>query len=246
VSLSIYSCSNKTDNNQNDISVLNDSLVVIPDTFKVPDLMMYPSLPDDVFWDTIDIARNKKHTGINIVIPRLSQKNFPEINKRIKTIVENKKEEFNETISDDRVGYDSGIDSYRGWSMWIEPKSLYFTKNVISFAMETGSGYTGMPSGFEFKTINFDLDQKHEIKFDDFFDMETTSDSAFWGMIIRRSMGREPIKNMREFLELHGPINFAFDSNNIYFFFDKYDVFGWGISGVQRKYINHMIKERYR
>ena len=241
--LSIYSCSDETSTIQNGNQILNDSLKVKSDSFNVKDLMAKPSLQSDIPLDTIDISRNKRHAGITIVIPKLSKDDSPEVFKQLKDIIEDKKKEFYRMTKNDVVEYDSSLQDFSGCSMWIEPKSLYRADKVISFVIEIDQGCGG-PIGFNYSVINFDNNKKKQISLGDYFMLKTPSDTIFLEKIIGRAINKE--FSISNYLSLNKNMNFSFDESNVYFCFDRYDIYSWGISSVKKKYILDHINPAYR
>jgi hypothetical protein len=240
----IYSCAPKQNTNKEIPLVLKEYLTPLLDSFNTRNLYLESSLQFDISLDTINIDGNKRHTGINIIFPNLAKEEYPEVYKQVAKLIKEEKQEFYETVADEKVEFDSGFQLYRGWGMWIEPKSLYKTEKVISFGIESGYGYTGMPSGFEYHAINYDLENKKQIAFNDYFLLTTKADTTYLEGIISRAMNRDfNIKSRTDFL---GQINFSFDDLYVYFYLDKYDVLGWGITSIKRKYILDHINPAYR
>jgi hypothetical protein len=224
--------------------VLKEYLTPVRDTFNTRDLAREPSLQADIALDTIDIPMNKKHKGITMIYPKVSKEEFPDVYRSIDQLIKTTKKEFSELVKDEPVRYFKDYDRYEGWSMGMGPVSLYQTEKVISYAVEDGRGYTGMPSGFEYNIINYDLEKKKEIELGDYFILNTPADTAYLEGIIGRAMNREfSIKQRTEYL---GQINFSFDDFYVYFYFDKYDILGFGISSIKKKYIIDHINPAYR
>jgi hypothetical protein len=241
--ISLYSCSNEINKEQNETENLKDSLKIKSDSFNVPDLNLNPSLQSDIPLDTIDIIRNKRHTGITIVIPKLSASDNPEVFIQLKDIVKNKKNEFYEMTKYDIVKYDSGLQSYSGCSMWMEPKSLYRTEKVVSFMIEIDQACGG-PIGFKYRVINFDNKKKKQISLGDYFVLKSPSDTAFLEKIIGRAINRK--FSINDYLSLNKNMNFSFDGSQVYFCFDRYDLYSWGVSSVKKEYIIEHINPTYR
>jgi|GEM_PF-4830691 len=244
ISIFTLACKNKIKTNHT-FKVIKDSLQVKSDSFNTQDLEYHPSLQKDILLDTINIPSNKKHLEGTIIFPKLSEKNYPEIYKQISTLIKDKKKDFEESDKDEKVVYDSLMEAYQGWSMWIEPKSLYWTKKIISFGIESGEGYSGMPSGFEYKTINFDLAKRRQVFLKDYFVLNSRSDTTYLEKIIGRAINRDfSIKKYEG--DWGGHINFSLDDSFVYFYFDKYDLLGWGIFSIKKKYILEHINSIYR
>ena len=222
-----------------------ENSLTIQDSFNLRNLEEDPSLLSDIHSDTIHIDRNKKHTGIYIVSPLLSEKNDPELFKWTRDLLDADQKEFYEMVKNDEVIDDTTISYFpQGWSMFIHPRLLYKTDSVASFAIESGQGYTGMPAGFWYNTFNYDIARKKEIYLNDFFILTNEADRLFLKKIISRAIGHDVI--MDDFLAANDGSEFAFDNRAVYFFFDKYHPWGWGIYSVERKYISEHINPVYR
>jgi len=244
--VAFYSCTDQKDEPKEVPSISKEVYHPPSDTFNVRDLLRGPSLQLDIPLDTIEIPQNKKHKGMTIVYPKLSKEDFPEVYKSIEELIKISKKEFYEMVKDDKVVYHSESGLYEGWSMGMGPVSLYQTDKVISFSIEDGRAYTGMPSGFEYNMINYDLERKKKITFKDYFILNTAADSAYMERLIARAMNREQDFNLKKFIEFHEGINFSFDDDYVYFYRDKYDALGFGITSIKKKYILDHINPGYR
>jgi len=242
--ITIYSCANKKSTEKEEPSVLKEYLSAVSDSFNARDLMYEPSLQFDILLDTINIPASKKHIGIRIIYPKISEKDCPIVCKLIDKLIRNRKKEFYEQIADENVEYDSSWKMNRGWGMWVEPRSLYQTEKVISFGIETSNGFSGMSSGFNFDVINYDFEKKMQIRLKDYFILNSHADTAYLEQIIGRTMNRD--FNLKERADFLGQINFSFDDLYVYFYCDKYDILGWGITSLKRKYILDHINPEYR
>jgi hypothetical protein len=119
-----------------------------------------------------------------MIYPKVSKEEFPDVYRSIDQLIKTTKKEFSELVKDEPVRYFKDYDRYEGWSMGMGPVSLYQTEKVISYAVEDGRGYTGMPSGFEYNIINYDLEKKKEIELGDYFILNTPADTAYLEGII--------------------------------------------------------------
>lgn len=244
----LYSCLNKNekDSEHQKREVVKDTLHMDNDSFNVRNMYINPSLQPDIHIDTIQVNTTNKHTGITIFHPKFSGKECATVNMQVNALIKKKKDEFYEMIKDEKVIYDTGMKTYEGWSMGIGPVCLYRTDKVISICIENGSGFTGMPSGFEYNVINYDIENGKKISFKDYFILNNAVDSLNIERLIGRAMGREAEFRLKEFIEYRGGINFSFDDTCVYIYLDKYDVLGWGISSIKKKYIREHINPRYR
>jgi hypothetical protein len=239
----ILSCCNTKKKDKTPAEQVTKEYKIMSDTFNLRNLYKDTTvLQKDIQLDTIEIPQNKKHLDISIIYPKLSPKELPDIYKRVNQLIETRKSEFYELVKDEEVEYDTSLSYPLGWDMWIRPVLLYKNAKVISFAIETGSGYSGMPSGFDYRVINFDLERKKEIAIGDYFKLITIADSTYLGNIIKQAIGQMNI-DAEKYL---GEIIFAFDDHSVYFFFDKYHPWGWGIFSVEKKYIIDHINPFYR
>jgi hypothetical protein len=241
--LSFCSCSDKTSKKQNETAKLKDSLGIKSDSFNVQDLDNQPSLQTDILLDTIYISRTKRHNGITIIIPKLPENDYRELVKLLRHVIENKKKEFYKVTSEDIVSYDSSRDDYTGCDLRIEPKNLYRTERLISFVIEVDQGCGG-PIGFNYSVINFDNKKKKQISLGDYFVLKTSSDTTYLEKIIGRAINRD--FRISDYLRFNESVNFSFDSSHVYFCFDRYNMYYWGISSVKKEYILEHIHPEYR
>jgi|KBSSwiStaDraftv2_1062776.scaffolds.fasta_scaffold265484_2 hypothetical protein len=239
-----YSCAEKENGNARKSSIPKEYLIPLLDSFNTRNLNMEPSLQYGISLDTINIPENKKHTGIRITYPRLSKKNHPEVYDQIARLIKNEKNDFYKLIAEEKVQYDSNFQVNEGYYMWIAPVSLYQTENLVSFSIESGHSFTGGTSYFEYHVINYDLVKKKPIILKDYFILNTAADTILFDGLISRALNRDfSIKRRTEF---SGQINFSFDDLYIYFYLDRYDVLGFGISSIKKKYILEHINPEYR
>ncbi len=244
--LLVYSCINKNKSRQNVSEVKRDSLHARPDSFNFSDLISQPSIQDGIILDTVIMEPTKKYLEIRIILPKLIEKDSSDVYNQVKNLAKIIKRQFIESI-EDTVKYDSTIGLLQGYNMWIEPKSLYKTDKVLSFAIENGEGYGGMSSSFEFTMINLDREKKKQIRLQDYFILKTSSDTAWFSDIVCKSLNWGKPDEVIKYLKFLGPVKFAFDEENIYFFFDRGELFAGGqIGSVKKKYITDHIKEEYR
>jgi hypothetical protein len=238
--LSLFQCKERKDSPGQDISSVQPEK---SDTFERLDPYTYRSIQTGILSDTIEIKATRHHTGISIFKPRVENLYVSKyIDGSIKTSVR----DFQESTKDDLVEKQNGID--QGWGMWIVPVCLYQDEKVLSYSIQVWSAYTGMPSGYEYSTINFDIEKNRQIGFDDFFIMKTSADSSFWADIISRSTGENSKQDeVRRLLEWDDPFMFSFDKERIYFLFESHGLlFPRQMGSVKRKYVASHINERYR
>lgn len=242
--LIINSCSNRRSTKEQASEKINSNILAKSDTFSFPDCYSYSSIQSNIFFDTINLQRNKRYIGIQIISPKFSKTVYSELCKRLKDLINKKKDDFIETTKDEVVNYNLEMQDYEGWSMWLEPECLYQTNKVISLSVRSGEGYTRMPSSLEHNTINFDLIKRKKIFLHDYFLLNSPSDTVYFDKLLSRAMKSE--FHIKTYIGLGGIINFSFDSSNVYFYFDKYDPFYWGIISINKKYILDHIHSEYR
>jgi hypothetical protein len=213
------------------------------DSFNTRNLDIEPSLQYDISLDTIEINGDSKHPRIHAVVPKLSNDYYPSFQKEIDKLISEKKFDFFETIRDNKEYQDASWQD-RSWDIVIHPVSLYQTNKLISFSIETIRDYSGMSAAFEYDVINYDLENKKSIALDDYFILNNRSDITYMEKIIGRTLNMNV--SMRDYIEIGGKLNFSFDDFYVYFYFDKYDILGWGARSVKKKYIIDHINPAYR
>lgn len=245
ITVQCYSCVQKKSEKSDLVTDKKNSVVARSDTFDVDDLQYKPSLQADILLDTVNLPESHRVWG-TIVLPKISRLDHPVVYRYIDSLAKSKRKNYRETIQQEIV--EPSDTSPIGFSsdVWINPMVIYKTAKLISLAFEDGIGHSGTPSFYEFKTFNFDIEKKKQIQFSDYFKMETGADTLFWGNIISRCFSQD-IGDLKTFLEWHGPISFAFDKDNVYFFFDRGELFAGGqIGAIKKKYIMEYIRQDYK
>jgi hypothetical protein len=239
--LSLFRCKEGKNKPEQDISSVKPEK---PDTFQRLEPYTYRSLQAGILSDTIEIKATRHHTGITIIKPRVDNKNSY-VNKYIDGSIKLAVSDFEETVEDDLVEQEDGID--KGFGLQIIPVCLYRDENVLSYSMQIWHSNNMGPAAYAYSIINFDIKGNKQIGFDDFFIMKTSADSAYWADIISRSTEIFKPDEAKQWLELYGPAMFSFDADKIYFFFETHDIlFGRQMGSVRRKYVAAHINEKYR
>jgi hypothetical protein len=220
-----------------------DSILHRRDTIYGRDIEQDPLLPPGIRLDTNRTEGTKHHTGIYTVMPVMTSKEHRWLNSKLETFRKRAVREFEEQTKEDSVEEAYGY--MHGWSMWIEPLSLYKTDSVISFILKTGSGHTGMPSGYWYPTFNFDNRKGREIRFADYFQLDTPADTNAWASIVGRASGAS-IEDTKRLLEIDDKIEFGFDKDNVYICIEKYHVFPFGVQTIKKSVFITSIRSAYR
>jgi hypothetical protein len=235
-----YSCEQDESTKKETPLILKEYQTPLLDSFNTRNLDIESSIRYDILLDTIYIPQNKNHMGISIIYPRLSQDEYPEVSSQIDNLIRRQKKEFYEAIKGEKTEYDTSLKMYRGWDLTIRPMSLYQTEKVVSFGIEKFFGSTGMSSAFEYNVVNYDLLKKKKILLGDYFLLNTLADTIYLKNIISRAISYEFSKQYLDAL------NFSFDDQYVYFYFDKYNIFAWGTRSIKKKYILDHINPEYR
>ena len=233
----VYSCADTKNADNETPVVIKKLLPALSDSFNTRDLMSEPSLQYDIPLDTINIFQNENLEELTIIFPKLSPLENSFLYKRINDIVRKSKNDFLKEAKNDEIEYDS-VSQEIGFNETIEPKSLYKTEKVASFSFQTY--YLSIGSSFKYDVINYDLEKNKLILLNDYFLLKTSADSIYLSNIVSRAIKN---KFSKEYL---GALNFSFDDQYVYFYFDKYNIFSWGVSSVKKKYILDHINLEYR
>ena len=236
----VFSCSNAKDKEEISPSSISKE-VAKADTFNLHDLEADPKLQENVLLDTINIPENKIHAGLSVIYPKLSPAKPSYAYKWVKGIVDETRRDFYKTIKEDEALRDTNETDFK-YSRWAAPRLLFRTNKVMSYILEEGGGYRVGSAWFAYHSFNFDLKKKTEITLGDYFILKTKADSSFLENIFQRCVNKEfSLDRYKDF-----PQDFAFDSSAVHFLFDKYDLLGWGIYSVEKKYILDHINPAYR
>ena len=241
-SITIYSCSNRKNTDKDLSSIPKEYLTPLLDSFNSRKLDDEPSLQYDIALDTFESKSDFKYPRIYAVLPKLAEADNPFVNKQIDKLMKDKRADFNKKIAELGIEKDSSWRNRR-WDIWIRPMSLYQTDKAISFSLQTNREYLGMSTSFEYDVINYDLENKKSILLKDYFILNTPVDISFLEKIISRAA--EIDFSIKHTAEMGEHINFSFDDNYVYFYFDKYGL-AWGTRSVKKKYILDHINPVYR
>lgn len=246
--LSMYSCVERKREAVKSPEIKDTTRLMRSDSFETADLRMLPDLQPGIILDTLE-SDERGYVNLSLILPRIDGRDLPIVSRFIDSLGRSKKNDFRESASDWRKENQGKPDSLlwlTGLGLWTKPILLYNDGKVLSFEFEDGISPPSTPSWYEFKGINYDIVRKRRIGLSSYFRLDSPADSAFWAHIISRAAS-DSVGNLGQFLEWHGPVNFAFNKDVIYFFFDRADLFGGGVVGsVKKKYVRDYIREEYR
>lgn len=134
---------------------------------------------------------------------------------------------------------------------YVEPVSIYKNRKLISYCFIVDTDRSGwFHSITEYYSFNYDLLQKKQINFFNFFDVKSRQDSAFFVNKINAV-----IKNNKEYNGIDGvekmyDIDFNLEKDSINFNFDDYEIAGYAAGiiklKVDKKNLLQKIKKEYR
>ena len=246
--LSMGSCVEKKEKGTAPVKIDNTARLTRSDSFDVADLQMESDLDPVIVIDTISFEGANGHVGLSLHIPRIDSRSLSIVYRFIDSLGRIQKSNFRDDVSAWNEDYGGEPDSVllgSGLSRDIRPKLLYSDSEVVSLMFEQYES-RGMAGNFEYRGINYDRIRKKRIGFSDYFRLDTPTDSAFWRHIMLRVVDPPEQLGNVNFIE-NPPVKFAFNKDDIYFFFDRFELLGIGlICGIKKKYVSEYIREEYR
>ena len=123
---------------------------------------------------------------------------------------------------------------------------MYKNKNLVSYGFLSTSAEPGRMRPFrKYFSINYDTTGKRFIYFSNYFSINTTADSILAKSIIYGEVGNPDLG----WYNLDDAINFSFDHDYVYFYFDMFGEFGnpMGlVKRVKRTYLDNFINNDYK
>jgi hypothetical protein len=176
------------------------------------------------------------------VFPVIDTPGFEQINKFLKEEI--RKAAYSGSI-DSTISIDS-LEEAPPVTVQNIPLTMYHSGHLISYGYLRIMNGGGMMRPFrEYFVINYDTAQKRMIRFDDFFQLKTPSDTSKLRSLIYSEVGDPNF----DWLRFPGSVKFAFDKESVYFFFDQFGVMGnpMGlVKRIERKYLSQFIRDAYK
>ncbi|MGC4101361.1 hypothetical protein [Ferruginibacter sp.] len=123
---------------------------------------------------------------------------------------------------------------------------MYAKGKLVSYGFLSESSEPHQMRPFrKYFSVNYDTAKKKFILFDDYFKISGHDDSALVRSIIYSEVGNPDFN----FISLGNEINFSFDKDHIYFYFDMFGDLGnpiGEVKRVKRKYLDNFINNDYK
>lgn len=224
-------------------AITKDSLAHAEDTFQTIRLHESPGyVQHGTIIDSVQYGYRGSKAVFFANFPKLSQKEFPEVNKWVKEFL---KEQHGDYIEIRKESDEDMSDRFIG------TKLFYKDDKVISLVLDEWETDGMNRSIWTHHSFNYDVKMRKPMNISDYFILQSAADTLFMNHVVSRSVGARKGEelDMRQFGDGFGSsFSFAIDSANIFFFFDRYSVHGIGdwITIVPKKYIREHIRPEYR
>jgi hypothetical protein len=200
-------------------------------------------LQKDILLDTVEYMRKDSSAEVAIIVPNKTSENaiiYRWIDS-LRRIVMRKYREAPEVKDAPKEIYRQGFS--------VEPIHLFQSDKFMSYVIrsENGNGSTG--SYFDTYIMNVDLKRNKQIHFEDFFVLKTHDDSLYLAEVTSRAIGYGNTFKENEYQKMfYLRDNFAFDDDNVYFYFKRYDVVAshGPIGAVRKKFLSSYINPKYQ
>ena len=244
-SLSFYliSCKGRNDKPAQEEKNLRDSLAGRKDTFLTVALPESPSyIQPGIVIDSASFRAWGAKVSLYYRLPDLSKKEFPRAVKWMYGVLNEKQASYMRTQKEPDIDV---FDEFLG------TKLFYKDNRILSIVLDEWITDGMHRSVWSHHSFNYDIIKAKEISIADYFILQSMADTVFMNDFLKRSIGiqNDSEFDIRKFGDMRD-INFSFavDSANVYFFFDRYGLYGIGdrITIVPKKYIAEHIRPEYR
>jgi len=240
--LLITSCKESDDSSAKTIPIEN-TLLPTEDTFQRVDLFKSPMyIQTGSAVDSASFRAWGSKVSLYYRLPAISKKEFPAAAKWINQVFTERQNSYKELQKEPG---DEVFDEFLG------TKLFYKDNKILSIVLDEWITDGMHRSVWEHHSFNYDIVKAKEISIADYFTLQSASDTNYINNFLRRSIGIQSDKgfDIRKFEDMRDlNVSFAADGSNVYFFFDRYGLFGIGdrITIVPKKYISEHIKPEYR
>jgi len=214
------------------------------DTFDFFDKEDDIPIPDGFSVDTIRFSDKKTGDEEKFILPNILGSDFETANKFLKSEIK-RKASLAYLDSNDHVPVDSSIEVFGG-KFDNTPIRMYRHKNLVSYGFLSIYSDTAVMRPFrKYFTINYDTGKKKLFYLTDYFRITTSTDSAIFRALIYGDVGNPNFS----WVTLDNHVNFSFDSEYVYFYFDMFGELGnpMGlVKRVKKKYLNQFIQDEYK
>lgn len=200
-------------------------------------------IPQGFSVDTIRESDKKTGYSRELILPKLNEPAFNELNKILTNEIRRKAALCYADTTDAPV---DPADEVFDVSEEIQPLKMYKSEKLVSYGFLNIFMEPGMMRPFrKYFTVNYDAGKSEFISFDDYFSIQSSEDSAFLKQLIFGVIGNPDVSRGI----LGNEINFSIDDEKVYFYYDMFSEMGnpMGLAyGFKKKYLLKFIKEEYK
>jgi hypothetical protein len=228
--------------------VTENHLPATEDTFQTIDLFKSPAyIQSGTILDSVSYRYPGAKATLFTRYPKLSRKEFPEVITWVKQAIAERHKLYVETQKEwkEEEPEEEVFDEFMG------TKLFYRDTNLVSVVLDEWITDGMHRSVWSHRSFIYDRKKRKEIEITDYFILQSSADTVFMNHLLSKGVGRRKGEELdiRQFGDsFTGAFSFAADSSNVYFFFDRYSIYGLGdwITIVPKKYIRDHIKPGYR
>ncbi|MFT3682577.1 MAG: hypothetical protein QM791_20140 [Ferruginibacter sp.] len=195
--------------------------------------------------DTITKFDKETQFRFSLIYPAIEGKAFDRFNKILKEEIKRKAGNMYTADPADNTPVDT-TKEIKGFEEDNTLLKMYQYKNLVSYGFLSMSNAPNQTRPFrKYFTVNYDTALKHFIQFADYFKIAGHNDSVLVRSVIYSGTGGADFANAW----LGNEINFSFDRESVYFYFDQFGDPGnpYGmVKKVKKKYLNNFINNDYK
>jgi len=217
--------------------VKNDTFDFFEEEYDIP-------IPKGFSVDTIRSANDKTDFEGTLICPMLAEKEFFPLNQVLKKeIIRKAMLEYTDTSDLNPVDTSKEAFGVRYENI---PLVMYKDQHTISYGfLSTSTGPDDMRPYRKYFSINYDIVRKQFFYLSDFIKISGSADSILVKSIIYGEVGNPET----QWYTLSNNINFSFDKDYVYFYFDMFGETATPmglVKRVKRKYLHQFINDNYK
>lgn len=227
--------------------IAKDLPVATNDTFDfnyINEIKRYNLKPIDkgFSFDTFNLFQKKSKTSENLIIPRLTEKKYLPIAKKLRKGVFGIVNSF--LSANGNLLIDEDTKEIIEGTINLFPINVFRNSSLVSYCFEICySDSVLMRPYCNYESLNYDVKKNKFIRASDFFDIRSSEDSLYIKKLILSAVREEwPMFSFDDKLD------FSMNDEYIFFYFDAYELaapFDIG-GGIKRKYLARFINEEYK
>jgi hypothetical protein len=194
--------------------------------------------------DTLKYYDKQTDYNETIICPKIIGKEFKQLNEFLEKEIKRKVDlSYLDSTNNEPVDTSKEVFGVVKENILLK---MYKNKNLVSYGFLSEFNEPHQMRPFrKYFSINYDTTSKRFIYFGNYFTIKTQTDSILAKSIIYGEVGNPDIS----WYNLSDAVNFSFDQDYVYFYFDMFGDFGnpMGlVKRVKKKYLDKFIKDEYK